>query len=109
MKTSGSCPKCASTRLYIVDEVSQPKCDVRGASPLRVKTTRVTVTKPALFGGVTDVEEQVEVGTFEAYVCAECGYTEWNARHLEELGALAAKPGTGVRLVDGGGPRSPFR
>lgn len=40
------------------------------------------------------------VGTFETWICAACGFTEWYAQDAAELlDRLARIPGSGVRVV----------
>lgn len=40
------------------------------------------------------------VGTYETWICAGCGFTEWYAQDAAELlDRLARIPGSGVRVV----------
>jgi predicted nucleic-acid-binding Zn-ribbon protein len=52
--------------------------------------------------------ESVEAGTFESWVCASCGYTEWYAKGVEAIRALATVMDTGVRRVVAEAPGGPF-
>lgn len=100
MKSSGACPKCACTKLYVVDEVRQPESDSpNGIFPLSVTTFAI----PADDTGVkTGNSYRSMVGTFEAWVCASCGLTEWYAKNVgdafERILALGRK--VHVRVVE---------
>lgn len=53
---------------------------------------------------------RVEVGTFEVWICKQCGFTEWYANDVnEQLAELAQRPESGVRLVERSNNRGPFR
>jgi predicted nucleic-acid-binding Zn-ribbon protein len=43
MKSSGACPKCACTKIYVVDEVRQPDHDSsNGITTLNVSTFAIS-------------------------------------------------------------------
>lgn len=89
MKVSGSCSKCACTKLYVVDEVRQPAHDSpNGIVPLTVTTLAV----PAPDLGLRDSNTyRAAVGHFEAWVCSSCGFTEWYAQEFGPAFELALK------------------
>jgi predicted nucleic-acid-binding Zn-ribbon protein len=94
MKSSLICPKCRSRRLWQIEEVRQ-------LQPGNIE---------AMVMSVTAVDGNVEAGRFEAWVCAECGFTEWYAKEANaELARLAAFPYSGVRLIDTTAQCGPFR
>jgi predicted nucleic-acid-binding Zn-ribbon protein len=59
---------------------------------------------------VTGSQHKIQAGRFEAWVCADCGFTEWYAKNANEaLAQMAAIPNCGVRLIDTTPQRGPFR
>jgi len=78
MKTSQRCPKCACTKLYVVDEVRQPAHDsINLIVPMHVTTAAL----PTDDLGLPDSNpHRSAIGRFEAWICSECGYTEWYAK-----------------------------
>jgi len=108
MKSSGACPKCACTKIYVVDEVRQPEHEYANRIvPLRVSTFAVPSSEVGL---ATGNEYRTEIGSFEAWICASCGLTEWYAKNVVEgfdrLLALGRK--VHVRVVERAAG-SPFR
>jgi predicted nucleic-acid-binding Zn-ribbon protein len=107
MKHSETCPKCRSTKLFVVPEVQrrhETEAAV-GAIPMTVTSAQVRVGDGFFGEGET---RNVEAGRFEAWVCAGCGYTEWYATRLEELAVLAGAS-TGVRFIDRAAEGGPYR
>ena len=107
MKT-GACPKCACTKLYVVDEVRQPDPESANAiHPLHVSTFAIPANEVGVSTGNT---YRTMVGTFEAWICSSCGLTEWYAKNcgetFERLLALGRK--VHVRVVERPGA-TPFR
>jgi predicted nucleic-acid-binding Zn-ribbon protein len=50
------------------------------------------------------------IGRFESWICAACGYTEFYAKDLADVDALASQWPEDVRIVDSTVPRTgPFR
>jgi predicted nucleic-acid-binding Zn-ribbon protein len=50
------------------------------------------------------------IGTFESWICAACGYTEFYAKDLHDLERFAAEQPNDIRIVDAASPaRGPFR
>lgn len=80
MKSSGQCPKCACAKLYVVDEVRQPSPDsINGVTKMAVTCAEV----PAADVGLADDNRyRAEIGRFEAWICASCGFTEWYAKNV---------------------------
>jgi predicted nucleic-acid-binding Zn-ribbon protein len=108
MKSSGACPKCACTKIYVVDEVRQPEHDSsNGVVALSVSTFAIAANE---VGVKTGNIYRTTVGTFEAWVCASCGLTEWYAKNVgeafERILALGRK--VHVRVVERAGT-APFR
>lgn len=108
MKTTQICPKCDSRQLWVIDRLTQ-----RDGS-----STHVAAPKPVIAanlpsdGGFWSAShgEYVVGGTFEVWICVQCGFMEWYARDVNKvLEKLAKEPGLGVRLVDGGPPPRPYR
>lgn len=99
MKTTGACPKCACTKIYVVDEVRQPLHEYSNTiTPLRVSTFKVPCDEVGALGN----SHRTEVGSFEAWICASCGLTEWYAKDVvdvfDRLLALGRK--VHVRVVE---------
>ncbi|MCC6999571.1 MAG: hypothetical protein IT370_33505 [Deltaproteobacteria bacterium] len=81
-------------------------------APLQVTFARKVVTKEAFFSGKksTEVTNQPAVqgqavGVLEAYVCRQCGFTEWYTVEPEQLPIGEAY---GTELIDVG-PTTPYR
>lgn len=106
MRISRTCPKCSCAKLWVIEEVRQPAPDGEYfAVPMPVTAAEV-VTE----GKWGNDSRRIRVGTFEAWICSKCGFTEWYARDVNErLAELATIPGSAVRLVEPGAPRGPFR
>ena len=100
MKTNHACPKCGTTKLYVVDEVRQPAHD---SSNVIVKMSVTTASVPALDVGLRDDNiHRAAIGSFEAWICSSCGFTEWYAKDFveafEKLTRLGRK--VHVRVVE---------
>lgn len=104
MKASHTCPKCASTKLYVVSEVRQPAHDsLNGVHPMNVTTASCAASD---LGISDDNSYRAAIGSFEAWICAQCGLTEWYAKDVSKaLEKLARKDPRLVRVVDR--PQSP--
>jgi hypothetical protein len=76
MKTSGCCPKCEATRIYLVPEVQQTYCDAQASlRNFSITSAQLPTGRTGLLGGAkTSLESS---GTCSAYICATCGFTEW--------------------------------
>jgi predicted nucleic-acid-binding Zn-ribbon protein len=98
MKTSLQCPKCASRKLWVVEQVQQ--VDASGENADRVVTTPLGLTGARLGEGGSQWRVST-VGRFEAWACHACGYTELYAHDFASVFAqLAANPANGIRFVD---------
>jgi predicted nucleic-acid-binding Zn-ribbon protein len=84
MKKTLHCPKCEGRKLWRVEEMRERGRNMTKAEPLGA-------TFAPTWHGVTNR------GTFETFICAGCGYTEWYAHGLEQLEADASK---GVYFID---------
>jgi predicted nucleic-acid-binding Zn-ribbon protein len=96
MRTTETCPKCRSRKIYVVDQVGL----VGEAGEMRalpVARGPVIVEDAGVFGG--PAERIVAAGTFEAWVCGKCGFTEWYAKKIKRLIDLAAHSAA-VRVID---------
>ncbi len=84
MKQSERCPKCNCRRLLVVDEFTHAHGEY-------VTTLNVCATRhPA----------HILAGCFQAYVCCECGYTEWYAYDLDRILANLEKLRGQVRVLN---------
>jgi predicted nucleic-acid-binding Zn-ribbon protein len=106
MRTHSRCPKCNGTKLYVVEN-RQPESDSsNGIAVLRVATPSIDHDE---VGAKNGSRYRTEVGSFETWICAGCGYTEWYAKDPEHLlEKLAKRRDSGVRVVDGA-PETPYR
>jgi predicted nucleic-acid-binding Zn-ribbon protein len=101
MRTTATCPKCSGTKI-VVDELRQiaPGVNARPVPALAWETN----------SGPLGAPEVKQVGSFEAWICAACGYTEFYAKYLWDIDKLAAERPDDVRIVHGINPqRGPFR
>jgi predicted nucleic-acid-binding Zn-ribbon protein len=97
MRTSARCPKCDGTKLYVCDN-RQPDGEFSNVIHPFVITT-VPLGKDAV-GAKSGTRHRTHVGTYETWICAGCGYTEWYAKDPEQLlEKLARMPASGVRVV----------
>lgn len=104
MKLSQACPKCQSRRLWVVEgmNVLDPESS-NTVVPFRVVTKGVP-SEPKI------PDRRISGGTFDTWICAACGFTEWYAKNAAaELSELAQVPGSGVRFIDTTPQRGPFR
>jgi predicted nucleic-acid-binding Zn-ribbon protein len=77
---SGACPKCACTKIYVVDEVRQPDHDSANLIyPMHVTAFALPASEVGL---TTGNDHRTMVGTFEAWICSRCGLTEWYAKNV---------------------------
>jgi predicted nucleic-acid-binding Zn-ribbon protein len=102
MKTSQTCPKCSSKKLFVIDTFQMKDHEVGShLQPLYVVATKYNAG-PGMFG---DNYKRVDAGSFEVWVCSGCGLTEWYATGVNDaLAQLASEPESGVRFIDGGEP-----
>lgn len=99
MRTTEQCPKCHSHTIWVIDKVRQP--DPTHSEP----------SLPLFLIGGDDISgKRIEAGTLEAWMCANCGYTELYAKDFQEkLAALARYGWNGIRLISRDVPGGPFR
>lgn len=108
MRSTCRCPKCDCKQLYCIEEVRQP--DHRYVNSLVSLTPTAAWLPTGKRGLLGDEEARIEAGTFEAWICSRCGYTEWYAKDASQALAYFARfPGARVRFVDGGGESPPYR
>jgi len=97
MRNHSRCTKCNGTKLFVC-ESRQPDGDY-AIFPLVLTTVPIAKQET---GAARGTGHRSEIGSYETWICAACGYTEWYARDPEQLmGRLAVTPGSGVRLVGG--------
>lgn len=110
MKRTGKCVKCECDQLWVVEKVTQLDAHTRtGTVPMVVTSQEITEVKsdPDVKQNPRSrtVVSRVEAGSFQAMICAECGYTEWYAYNFERLKEIP-----GARLVgDDQGDAGPYR
>jgi predicted nucleic-acid-binding Zn-ribbon protein len=111
MKTTHVCPKCSGTKLFVVPQVRQPDPDSsNGTLPMHV----LAVNAPSDVIGVPEGNSyRAVIGTFEAWICGGCGYTEWYAqdaaRYLELLAEYEKHSTVKSVIIVAPPPPSPFR
>jgi predicted nucleic-acid-binding Zn-ribbon protein len=101
MRTTATCPKCSCRRLYVVETVALPDY---GSSNVILPLTVTAVPYAARDLGLTDehgTRYRTHAGSFEAWVCSHCGFTEWYARDPKGALETLARVGAGVRIVEG--------
>ncbi len=106
MRTTHRCPKCQGQKLYVCEN-HQPNPRY-SSSVVKFHITAVELAADGTAGGEASAY-RTNVGTYETWTCAACGYTEWYAQDeqgvLERLSHVAQ---SGVRVVEpGAGP--PYR
>lgn len=111
MKISLACPKCESRRLWRVEKLKYVDHVQQSATsrPLRLALAR-KVANPPEQGALQRIwhgsQDSYDAGVIDAYVCAQCGYTELYARDIEEL---EHNPEDGVHLIDTTAQRGKYR
>jgi predicted nucleic-acid-binding Zn-ribbon protein len=106
MRTSETCPKCGSRKIYVVDDVHHAHPE--HGYPMRFRVTSARL-HPSGVPAPDDHPTWVSAGQWQIYVCARCGYTEWYAHALRELATLADTTGA-VRVIDRSSEeRGPYR
>jgi predicted nucleic-acid-binding Zn-ribbon protein len=95
MRTTHTCPKCQSKRIWRIEKVTHDNT-YSGGGYLRVVYDREIGPLRDDFMGAGRRRVAAE-GFFDLYTCARCGYSEWYARDIEKL---AANPAAGVHLIE---------
>jgi predicted nucleic-acid-binding Zn-ribbon protein len=106
MRTQSRCPKCSGTKLYVCEN-QQPESDSsNGISAFRVIAVPISQDDTGAKDGSS---YRTHVGSYETWICAACGYTEWYAKDDEHLLEKLSKiRNSGVRFVDGSA-KAPYR
>ena len=91
MKNTHTCPKCNSKSLWIIEPLRTIHEYAPGSIPLHLDYDQVSGTN-----FLNRTKERV--GGLDAWICAECGYTELWARELQKL---VHAPERGIRRIDG--------
>jgi predicted nucleic-acid-binding Zn-ribbon protein len=97
MKQSGLCPKCTGDDLYVVFAVTQPNHD--SINGTHTSTLFAIWAETGERGFLGPKSKRYEAGRLEAWVCAQCGFTEWYARDANEVLEELAARDLGVRRV----------
>lgn len=101
MKRTQICPKCAARRIWVIESFRVPSETAQGA------VLPVMPHQQAEGGSFFSIARLTPVGSFDAYVCAGCGYSELYAKDFAQL---REDPARGVRLLDASAePAGPFR
>ena len=90
MKNSRKCPKCQCTRLWVVEPLRTVYEYSPGTLPLHLDYDQVEGTNFLN-------RSKRQVGTLDAWICADCGFTELWAKDLQKL---QHAPERGIRLID---------
>ena len=90
MKNSRKCPKCQCTRLWVVEPLRTVYEYSPGTLPLHLDYDQVEGTNFLN-------RSKRQVGTLDAWICADCGFTELWAKGLQKL---QHAPERGIRLID---------
>ena len=86
MRSTMTCPKCSARKIWRIEKFRTESDGVTGW-PLHVVYGRRLVGR-----------ERVNVGHFDCYVCATCGYSELYAAEIQ---GLVHNPAEGVTFWDG--------
>ncbi len=102
MKTTLCCPKCAHGKIWKVDHVSLQRDAGGDNHPLPILAGLHTMSNAEALQHFCEPGQTLvrEFGRFSAYVCAQCGYTEWYGTDLQELAVAARKAVNGVHLLE---------
>ncbi len=101
MKATQTCPKCAGRRFSVTRELRVPSTD---GNHQTAALPALLVQNNSFFGS------NAVLGTFEAWICLGCGYTELYAQGLAGVEELAGKHPDHTRIVDAGSPgQGPYR
>ena len=95
----GTCPKCGGRELWVVDALGAKDGSVTFGGKLELKLVLKAPAPPpsGSWFGPADHERYYDVGTFDAWICRRCGFTEMWARDLDGV-----RPGSeGIRGVGG--------
>ncbi len=94
MKNSRKCVKCGCEAIWKIDALSVP--DHRSSNvviPIPVGVREIDNPDAGLLDRPL---QRTEVGTFDVFVCAHCGYSELWAKNIDDLGKLRKGPEDGV-------------
>ncbi|MGK3990109.1 hypothetical protein WME99_44105 [Sorangium sp. So ce136] len=106
MRATRQCPKCGGSKLYVCENRQPDEQSSNTILCFRVATVPVSAKT---VGTKQGTPHRTEVGAFQTWICAACGFTEWYALDPEALlGKLAAMPGSGVQVLDTPPPK-PYR
>ena len=99
MKNSRKCIKCECEAIWKIDPLTVP--DPRFANttiPVPVGLREVENPDADLLDRPAKLQQ---VGTFDVYVCARCGYSELWAKDIDDLGQLrrGIEGGAGTKVI----------
>jgi predicted nucleic-acid-binding Zn-ribbon protein len=109
MRTTAKCPKCGCRKILVIDKVAQPDDD--SLNIIHAMCVTCVACSSEDLGLPERNECRAAVGSFEAWVCTACGYTEWYAKDFQRaLWNYLQRNPHDVRLVDGDvGSAGPYR
>jgi predicted nucleic-acid-binding Zn-ribbon protein len=82
MRTTSRCPKCRCGQLFVVEQMAQPHDgSVNRIIPLSVTCLDTSAAEL----GLEKNRYRAAVGRFEAWICANCGFTEWYAKDVRDV------------------------
>lgn len=90
MKNTLACPKCDSRKLWRIERFRHDS-DIAGGRELPVA---IFVAEGE---GPLGMDLHKRAGRYDAYVCAQCGYSEFWAHGLNEL---THRPEDGIHFID---------
>jgi predicted nucleic-acid-binding Zn-ribbon protein len=107
MRATQTCPKCTGRKFAISEEFRQPDHDTPN---LTTPFPAITIVAHRPAEERTGHSARKTVGTFETWICVGCGYTEFYAKGLGDLEALAKQHPDRLRILDAGAiKQGPYR
>jgi predicted nucleic-acid-binding Zn-ribbon protein len=91
MKNTQTCPKCASKKLWLISPLRTIHEYAPGTHPLNLDYDQKV-------GNNFLTRHKAPAGKFDAWVCAECGFSELWATDIDKL---VHAPERGIRLIQG--------
>jgi predicted nucleic-acid-binding Zn-ribbon protein len=92
MRFTQKCSKCTGKRFGVIDEFVQPNADYN----------RPNAFAPVTFQHARD--HMRTLGKFEVWICLACGYTEFYAKELGDVEAVAKQHPDQLRVIDATAP-----
>ena len=89
LKRDLCCPHCEGREVWHIDEMHERGEAAAFEKPIQPFNVVLQEKFFKLYNGI---------GTFETYICKQCGFTEWYARGLD---GLRPDPDDGIQLLRG--------